>query len=101
MTSDFSLASGEAMEVDGGTAVSETPVFELTCGHAYHTDCLTQWFEQRKRCPQCQQDFGKVMGAQPRTGSMRWFLEDFSLPGHPEAKQTIVVQFDFPPGQDE
>lgn len=104
MTSDDSLASGasgssgDAMEVDGG---SETPVFELKCGHAYHTDCLRQWFQQRKRCPQCQQDFGKVMGAQPRTGSMRWFLEDFSLPGHPEAKQTIVVQFDFPPGQDE
>lgn len=83
------------------SAENETHVFQLTCGHAYHQGCLAQWFNQRKRCPQCQKDYGKVLGDQPARGSFSWYLEDSTLPGHPDARQTIVIQFDFPSGTDE
>ena len=26
---------------------------QLTCSHAYHTVCITQWFRFSKTCPQC------------------------------------------------
>lgn len=102
--------SGEAVDVDmletnsvhsfsaaaASSAVSR--VIELQCGHAYHADCIIQWFGQKRRCPQCQRDFGKVVGDQPRTGTLGWQLAPFQLPGHPNAKETIVIEFEFPPG---
>ena len=36
-------------------------VFRLRCGHAYHMTCLRTWFQQKTRCPSCQQEFGKVV----------------------------------------
>ncbi|CAE8717064.1 unnamed protein product [Polarella glacialis] len=77
------------------------PVFVLRCGHAYHTECLKRWFAERRRCPRCQLDFGKVFGHQPRHCSMSWRLEAWSLPGHQDSSQTIIVQFRFPAGTDE
>ena len=71
-------------------------VFALDCEHVYHTACLRQWFNQRKRCPQCQKEFGRVIGVGPRTGTLEWFLDPSSLPGHEDSKQMIVIQFDFP-----
>lgn len=79
-------------------ALSE--VFQLHCGHAYHCGCLSQWFEQRRRCPECMQNYGKIVGAQPREGTMDWQDEPFALPGHPGVSQTFVIVFDFPPGVD-
>lgn len=40
------------------------PVFQLQCGHVYHTDCLKKWFEQRASCPVCLKKFGKVVSWQ-------------------------------------
>jgi len=80
-----------------GAGMESGPVFELQCGHAYHTDCISHWFKQRRRCPQCQKDFGKVVGDQPRVGTLQWHLERFPLPGH-DARETIVIQFEFPAG---
>mmetsp|Transcript_43324 Transcript_43324/g.110259 ORF Transcript_43324/g.110259 Transcript_43324/m.110259 type:complete len:370 (+) Transcript_43324:94-1203(+) len=77
------------------------PVFQLRCQHIYHKDCIEHWFNNKQRCPQCQQDFGKVTGSQPRIGSMDWQFTDESLPGHEDAKETIVVHFTFPKGLDE
>lgn len=76
-------------------------VFELNCGHCYHAECINQWFASKRRCPQCQKDFGKVVGNQPRRGSFQWHLERFSLPGHKDAADTIVIQFEFPRGINE
>lgn len=76
---------------------NETGVFKLQCGHVYHRQCLEQWFATRRRCPECQKDFGKVIGDQPRTGCFEWHTESFPLPGH-RAKETIVIDFTFPPG---
>jgi len=93
------VPSHEAEDVemlDATSAVSQ--VIEMQCGHAYHCECISQWFEQKRRCPQCQRDFGKVVGDQPRTGTFSWQLAPFPLPGHPNAKETIVIEFDFPPG---
>lgn len=73
-------------------------VFKLVCGHVYHNQCLEKWFETRRRCPECQKDFGKVIGDQPKVGCMEWHTEQFPLPGHPRTKETIVVEFTFPPG---
>ena len=36
------------------------PVYQLRCGHVYHTECLKKWFEQRASCPLCLKEFGKV-----------------------------------------
>lgn len=85
------------LEVDnqGGNPVEE--IFQLQCHHVYHRRCLEQWFNTRRRCPECQRDFGKVIGDQPRHGTMEWHTEPFPLAGH-RAQETIIVQFDFPPG---
>lgn len=91
---------------DGGSPVEANPdcsngsnvgVFQLNCGHAYHSACLEQWFETRRRCPECQKDFGKIIGDQPRTGCLEWHTEQFPLPGH-RAEETIVFEFNFPAG---
>jgi len=79
---------------------SPTNVFQLECGHAFHKDCLTNWFENKRRCPQCLKDYGVVTGTQPRSGKMDWHTEAFSLPGHGDASNTIVVQFEFLAGTD-
>ena len=44
--------------------LSAGPVFQLQCGHVYHTDCLKKWFEQRASCPVCLKKFGKVVSWQ-------------------------------------
>lgn len=77
--------------------VTQNRVFQLKCGHVYHTRCLEQWFETRRRCPECQKDIGKVTGDQPRTGLLEWHTQRFPLPGH-RCKETIVIEFSFPPG---
>lgn len=76
---------------------NQVGVFRLQCGHTYHGQCLEQWFETRRRCPECQKDFGKITGDQPRNGSLEWHSEQFALSGC-RATQTIVIQFTFPPG---
>ncbi|CAE7732081.1 rbn [Symbiodinium microadriaticum] len=75
--------------------------FRLRCGHTYHMTCLRTWFQQKTRCPSCQQEFGKVVGKQPRLGTFSWHCENFTLPGHPDAVKTIVIQFMFPEGIDD
>lgn len=77
------------------------PVFALRCGHAYHTDCLQRWFSERRRCPRCLQDFGKMVGKQPRNGTLTWHMERHPLDGVFDAKQTIVIEFHFPRGLDD
>lgn len=79
---------------------SPTNVFQLECGHAFHKDCLTSWFENKRRCPQCLKEYGVVTGSQPRSGKMEWHTEAFSLPGHADASNTMVVQFEFLAGTD-
>mmetsp|Transcript_36687 Transcript_36687/g.84642 ORF Transcript_36687/g.84642 Transcript_36687/m.84642 type:complete len:558 (-) Transcript_36687:73-1746(-) len=76
-------------------------VFQLRCGHTYHKSCLSTWLQQKTKCPSCQQELGKVVGKQPRNGTLSWHCEDFSLPGHPDAAKTIVIQFVFPDGVDD
>jgi len=76
-------------------------VFQLGCGHAFHKHCIAQWFGNKKKCPECQRLFAKVIGAGPREGTMSWFLEDWALHGHPDSLQTLVVHFEFPSAQDE
>jgi len=78
----------------------EASAITLRCGHVYHAPCLEEWFRTKQRCPECQMDFGKVVGKQPRIGSMSWRFEPFKLAGHPQAQKTVVIEFDFPPGID-
>ena len=78
-----------------GLEKDEAPVFLLRCEHVYHTACLRQWFNQRKRCPQYQKELGKVIGDGPRHGTLEWNRENFVLPGHVDSKQTTVIQSDF------
>jgi len=76
---------------------------ELHCGHLYHADCIAQWFKSKKRCPQCQRDYGKVIGEQPDCGVMTWSTESECLPGHQDDDTTsgmIVLYFHFPAGVD-
>lgn len=80
----------------------EGPVFQLQCGHVYHTDCLKKWFEQRASCPVCLKKFGKVVGTQPRTGTFQWQRDpNIQLQGNINATGAIVIQFKFPPGKDD
>jgi len=97
---DMTGAAGNACGSNAGCRATN-PVFQLSCGHAYHSTCIKHWFDQKKVCPQCNQNFGKVIGVQPRVGSLRWYTEAFSLPGHPDAEETIVIEFHFPSGVDE
>eukprot|EP00929_Paragymnodinium_shiwhaense_P070962 TRINITY_DN36045_c0_g1_i2.p1 TRINITY_DN36045_c0_g1~~TRINITY_DN36045_c0_g1_i2.p1 ORF type:complete len:977 (-),score=131.76 TRINITY_DN36045_c0_g1_i2:137-3067(-) len=75
-------------------------VCTLRCNHTFHEKCLTEWFKERPQCPTCKRRYGKVIGTQPRVGSMGWQLERESLPGH-AGDYTIVLVFDFPSGKDE
>lgn len=75
-------------------------VFRLSCGHSYHATCLQRWFAQRQRCPRCQRAYGKVVGSQPRVGTLAWRSEGFGLPGC-RASETLIVEFAFSPGVDE
>jgi len=95
-TSACSSTNDVVMTNAGDLASEEQMVFQLQCGHAYHAQCLKQWFHTKRKCPQCQQSFGKVFGTQPKTGLMSWSFERGSLPGHPNSTETIVVRFDFP-----
>lgn len=83
---------------DNAATNADHCVFRLHCGHVYHRPCLEQWFATKRRCPECQKDFGKVTGDQPRIGLLEWHTEPFSLPGHPRSKETLVIEFSFPPG---
>jgi len=80
-----------------GNAADPDSVFELQCGHIYHGRCLQQWFETRRRCPECQKDFGKVTGDQPRIACLEWQMKPYALPGQ-RSKETIEFEFMFPPG---
>lgn len=82
-------------------AVEGVPVLELLCGHVYHVECIKHWFQEKRRCPQCQRHFGKILGTQPRVGRMCWHCEPFALPGHPGSSESIVVDFHFPAGLDD
>eukprot|EP00931_Biecheleriopsis_adriatica_P073181 TRINITY_DN47520_c0_g1_i1.p1 TRINITY_DN47520_c0_g1~~TRINITY_DN47520_c0_g1_i1.p1 ORF type:complete len:545 (+),score=93.15 TRINITY_DN47520_c0_g1_i1:32-1666(+) len=90
-----------AMEPSGKAPASTGPVLQLRCGHAYHTECLQRWFAEKRRCPRCNQEFGKQVGKQPRNASLSWHRESFSLAGHEKAAHTIVIQFRFPSGVDD
>jgi len=87
----------------GGQAEDEADAsdgaFRLSCGHVFHGSCLESWFAHKRKCPECQQSFGRTFGDQPVNGQMRWRTEGFRLPGV-EAVATIVIEFSFPPGQD-
>lgn len=90
------------MERCGATGTSDT--MKLTCEHIYHRGCLERWFKQKRKCPQCQAQFGKITGNQPRIGTMSWRCEDFRLPGYEEAQSmvgTYVIEFEFPSCTDE
>lgn len=88
-------AGGEAEdEADGSDGA-----FVLSCGHIYHRSCLESWFGHKRKCPECQQAFGKTFGEQPSIGQMRWRTEGFRLPGV-DAGASIIIEFSFPPGQD-
>merc|ERR1712135_192193 len=77
----------ETVEESNGTSESgltndvdvESSVFRLTCGHTFHKTCVEQWFSQKMRCPMCQWNCGRMVGDQPRTGSMSWKLELFRI----------------------
>lgn len=98
---DMSSSGGANAASSNQVAAVGGPVFTLRCGHAYHTDCLQRWFEERRRCPRCQQDFGKMVGKQPRNGTLTWHMERHPLEGVFDAKQTIVIEFHFPRGLDD
>eukprot|EP00928_Gymnodinium_smaydae_P040929 TRINITY_DN27719_c0_g1_i1.p1 TRINITY_DN27719_c0_g1~~TRINITY_DN27719_c0_g1_i1.p1 ORF type:complete len:507 (+),score=52.84 TRINITY_DN27719_c0_g1_i1:45-1523(+) len=83
-----------------GTCSTDDACFQLACGHVFHKACLQQWWDRKKRCPQCQRDFGKAQGEQPREGTMRWCVAPFSLEGMPHGTPTLLVDFSFPPGVD-
>ncbi len=34
----------------------EDEVKKLPCGHYYHPECVGQWLQQKKVCPQCSQE---------------------------------------------
>lgn len=86
----------------GSTSVASGPVYQLRCGHVYHTECLKKWFEQRASCPLCLKEFGKVVGTQPWTGSFQWHVDrTVQLPGHMGARGAIMILFEFPPGTDD
>lgn len=97
--SNPSLAAPGAGSPAANPDFGETDVFQLDCGHTYHRDCLEHWFKQKRRCPQCMRNYGKIFGSQPSVGTMEWGVEQFSLPGL-HLRETIVVAFDFPPGVD-
>jgi len=87
---------------EGGEGGSEGPLaVELRCGHLFHGECIRHWLREKRRCPVCFRDFGKIIGKQPSEGIMRWQYETFELPGHVGSQGSIVVDFIFPSGRDD
>ena len=104
-TNGASTASGGAADASlassaGAADADVSGVFSLECGHRYHAACLQRWLQDKQRCPECGKGLGKIIGSQPARGWMSWTYENYSLPGHPDSKQTIVLQFVFPEGAD-
>jgi len=79
----------------------EDHCFKLLCGHAFHGECIGNWFARKRRCPACTRSYGKLYGSQPLQGIMEWHPEITELEVHPRAAQAIVLQFKFPAGTDE
>ena len=48
----------------------EDEVKKLPCGHYYHPECVGQWLQQKKVCPQCSQEvtFGGGGGGGQESG---------------------------------
>lgn len=38
--------------------LSKEPFMITPCKHIFHSDCLENWFKQKKDCPSCRQDTG-------------------------------------------
>mmetsp|Transcript_43712 Transcript_43712/g.76659 ORF Transcript_43712/g.76659 Transcript_43712/m.76659 type:complete len:505 (+) Transcript_43712:33-1547(+) len=95
------ICLGELEPDDEGDSNMDDTIFQLRCGHLFHLPCVEEWFKSKQKCPQCQSNFGKVIGDGPRNGRLSWHVERFQLPGHPDSAGTIAVMFDFPPGVDE
>lgn len=74
-------------------------VLEISgCHHSFHQTCLARWFEVRRSCPECLYSCGPVFGFGPRVGKMIWSSDEGLLPGHLDAKGTLVLSFQFPDG---
>ena len=33
----------------------------LSCGHHFHSECLLKWFDKRKTCPMCRENYVYVI----------------------------------------
>ncbi|CAE8640337.1 unnamed protein product [Polarella glacialis] len=84
---DFTGEAGDAVRI-------------VDCGHAYHESCLLRWFAERTSCPSCCTHMGKLFGAQPSEGTMRWRCTAEPLEGELQASGTIVMHWEFPAGLD-
>jgi hypothetical protein len=57
------IAAGVEMNIpmyDYNCAICQEPVSTATriraCGHAFHTQCINQWFSMNTHCPVCRHD---------------------------------------------
>lgn len=76
---------------------SETEVESLRCKHSFHAPCIDQWLLYKSTCPMCQQAVKPLQGNQPLGGTMKWHVEQSSLPGYGECG-TIVIKYLIPSG---
>lgn len=96
---ECAICCSSLSEDDGG---DEQTCCQLECTHIFHQSCISQWFKERPECPTCKRHFGKIIGSQPRVGSMTYKVlpPGENLPGH-DSCGIIVMQFRFPPGKDD
>jgi len=42
-------------------------IITTACGHIYHEDCLTKWFDRQITCPTCRRNCGELTTLYPNT----------------------------------
>jgi hypothetical protein len=45
---------------DPDTVTAELGIALLSCGHAYHNDCVTKWLDTANTCPICRYKFNYI-----------------------------------------
>ncbi|XP_019646327.1 PREDICTED: uncharacterized protein LOC109486858 [Branchiostoma belcheri] len=68
------------------------------CKHKFCKNCLDQALKAASQCPICKTVVGTLTGTQPKRGTMRDRVDNYTtLPGYPKCG-TIVIDYHFPAG---
>ena len=60
LASDTSVVEQLACSVCKENFAENDLSMQVSCGHQFHVDCITPWFEMSDKCPSCRAVFTKI-----------------------------------------